>query len=136
MAAICYAATHGDYSDFCVAAVFSTREKADAWMATKNETKKCHRCGGVGKMQEMVNRQLSSGERDEFARNFAAGNFCMMINGYAATLEQAISMASMRGITGRAVPCDQCGGAGTVIYNEYDIAEYDLDPEPEEVSNG
>jgi RecJ-like exonuclease len=134
MTTICYAATHGDYSDFCVAAVFSTREKADAWMATKNETKKCHTCGGVGKMQEMVNRQLSSGECDDFKRNFAEGKFCMMINGQAATVEQALSMAMVRGMTGRIVPCDRCDGSGTVVENEYEIYKYDLDPEPEEVT--
>ena len=133
MATVCYAASHGDYSDHGVCAVFSTREKAEAWRESKNVAAKCGKCGGTGMEREMVSRRLTDEESKAFAENFAAGKILIEINGHPATLDQAISMACMHEITGNTVKCSKCGGGGSVTINEYRIEEFDFDVDPDEV---
>ena len=134
MTVICYAATHGDYSDFCVAAVFSTREKADAWRATHDRTVECYKCKGTGKLFEIIHRALTTDEREALAAQIERGDLVATINGSPATVGDMLGMATIHQRTTTKLTCDRCGGAGTVVENEYDIVEYDLDPEPEEVT--
>jgi hypothetical protein len=51
---IVYAASHGEYSDYCVARLFRSEEAAKKFVAekTKDATQKCLQCDGRGFMYE------------------------------------------------------------------------------------
>lgn len=49
MGAIVYGATHGEYSDYRVAALFESEAKAKAWVRARKRKMPCFNCKGTGK---------------------------------------------------------------------------------------
>jgi DnaJ-class molecular chaperone len=58
MGAIVYGATHGEYSDYRIAALFESEAKAKAWIKARGRRMPCWSCKGTGKWGPDINGKL------------------------------------------------------------------------------
>lgn len=133
MTHVAYLASHGEYSDYAVAAIFDTKERAEAWVAAREYTSGCPVCDGTGHVPEVKVRHLNAEERQEYARMFLENRGVVIVDGVTCGVDEAVGLARIQEPTGETRPCCSCKGTGKYTYNEYSVEEFPLNPEPEVV---
>jgi len=58
MGAIVYGATHGEYSDYMIAALFESEEKAKEWIRVRTLKRPCLNCKGTGEWGPVSDKKM------------------------------------------------------------------------------